>query len=162
MLGRGEPPADDLRELLRGHARVRGGHQLRDAGLALCQGSFQVAVQQRSKRLLGPPLGVLGRQRFDAIDDEEELEIHRLFGPQAAVVVEHGDPLGRRNEVGRTLARRPADEIEDHRFGRPFVPRRQRITAGRGLGPGRRRQEGKRQRAERNELSGRTEQRSHK
>jgi hypothetical protein len=48
-----------------------------------------------------PPLGVVGGHRLHAVDGEEELEVGRLLGPEAAVVVEDGDALGGRDEVGR-------------------------------------------------------------
>ena len=44
--------------------------------------------------------GMLGGGKcLDAVEDEERLEIHRLLGPQRAVVVEDGDAFGGRNEI---------------------------------------------------------------
>jgi hypothetical protein len=34
---------------------------------------------------------MLRRERLDALENEEGLEIHRLLGPERAVVVERGD-----------------------------------------------------------------------
>ena len=46
---------------------------------------------------------VLRRQRLDPIDRKNDLEIHRLLGPQRAVVVEGGDALVRRHEIRAAL-----------------------------------------------------------
>ena len=62
------------------------------------------------------------------MEREEELEIHRLLGPQRAVVVERGDAFGGRNEVRRAFLRHLRDEGDD----RPSWPRcRSRRGAGR-------------------------------
>ncbi len=47
------------------------------------------------------PLGMLRREHLDPIDDEEELRIQRLFGPERSVVVEGGDARGDWNEIRR-------------------------------------------------------------
>jgi hypothetical protein len=41
----------------------------------------------------------LRRERLHAVEREGELEVHRLLGPQRAVVVEHGDALGWNDEI---------------------------------------------------------------
>ena len=45
------------------------------------------------------PFRMLRRQRLHAIEDERQLDVHRLFDPQRAVVVERRDALIRRHEV---------------------------------------------------------------
>lgn len=50
-------------------------------------------------------LRVLRRERFDAVEGEEELERHRLLTSERAVIVKGRDTLVRRNEVGRTFLR---------------------------------------------------------
>ena len=92
---------------------------------------LHVAVEHRLERLLGLPVGVLRRQRLDAVEDEGELEVHRLLDPQRAVVVERGDALVRRHEVRPALRRDARDEIDDRRS---WPRRRSRTAAGR---PGR-------------------------
>ena len=57
---------------------------------------FNVALQQRSEWLFGLPLGMLWGERLNAIERKQELEIHRLLGPERAVVVERRDALGNR------------------------------------------------------------------
>ena len=71
---------------------------------------LQVAVEHGLERLLGLPARVLRRQRLDAVEDEGELDIHRLLDPQRAVVVEGRDALGGRHEVGTALRRHARDE----------------------------------------------------
>jgi hypothetical protein len=60
---------------------------------AISYEKFHVTVEHGLEGLRSRPLGVLRRQRLDPIEDEEELEIARLLGPQGAVVVEGGDAL---------------------------------------------------------------------
>ena len=45
--------------------------------------------------------GCFGASAFDAVDGERQLEVQGLLGPQRAVVVEGGDPFGRRHELRR-------------------------------------------------------------
>ena len=70
---------------------------------------------------------MLWRERFDAVEDENRLEIQRLFGPERAVVVEDGDAFGGRNEVRRAVLRHLLDEGEDGFLRCGVIPRRQRI-----------------------------------
>jgi len=50
---------------------------------------------------------MLRRQCLDAVDNEKGLKIHRLLGPQLAVIVEGGDALGCSFMVIRNFAARP-------------------------------------------------------
>jgi hypothetical protein len=56
------------------------------------EGAPDVPFQQRGDGLFGLPLRVLWSQRLDAVQREQELEIHRLLGSQRAVIVKGGDP----------------------------------------------------------------------
>ena len=76
---------------------------------------------------------MLRRQRLHAIEDEEGLEIHRLLGPERAVVVERGDALCGGHEVRRAGLRHLLDEGDDGSLGLAAVPRRQRVG---GVGDG--------------------------
>ena len=89
--------------------------------------AFHVTLEQRRKRFLVLPLGMLRCEHPDAVQREEELKIHRLLAPECAVVVERGDALGDRHEIRRAV---------------PWWPfrRTRRWTSFRGLVPG----EGKR------------------
>ena len=89
-------------------------------------------LQQGREGLLRLPLGVLRGERLDAVERERELDVHRLLGPQRAVVVEHGDALGGRHVAGRALLRHLGDEGDDRLPGRTVVPGRQRIGRRRG------------------------------
>jgi len=53
------------------------------------------------------------RQCLDAIERERELEVHRLLGPERAVVVEDGDALGHWHEAGAPLLRHFRHEVDD-------------------------------------------------
>src|SRR6185369_4701382 len=85
-------------------------------------------------RLLRLPLGMRRGERLDAIHGERELRVHRLLGPERAVVVEDGYTLGGRYEVGRALLRRSLDEVDDGLPCRALVPGRQRIHRSGRLG----------------------------
>ena len=58
----------------------------------------------------------LGHRR-EALEDEAELDRHRLLAPQRAVVVEDGDALRHRHVAGD-----PLDELDDRLPGRRVVP----------------------------------------
>ena len=95
--------------------------------LAAGERAFHVALEQRGERLLVLPLGMLRGERLHAVEREEELEIHRLLGPERAVVVEDRDALGGRDEVGRALLRHLLDEVDDRLLRRAVVPGRELI-----------------------------------
>ena len=97
------------------------------ACLAAGQRGLHVALEQRGEGLLVLPLGMLRRERLDAVEREEELEVHRLLGPERAVVVEGGDALGRRHEVRRAFLRHLLDESDDG-----LLRRGRRSTTGAG------------------------------
>ena len=67
------------------------------------------------------------RKLLDAVERKHELEIHRLFGPERAVIVEDGDAFFHRHEISTARLRGALDEGENGLFGPAFVPRRQRI-----------------------------------
>ena len=94
-----EPVGDDLLEFLRRHAGMRRRHELHQALFAGGRKRLHVVIQHRLEWLLGFPIRILRRQHLDAIEDEGELDIHRLLDPQRAVVVERGDALLGRNEI---------------------------------------------------------------
>jgi len=47
------------------------------------------------------------------VQRERQLSVHGLFGPQRAVVVEHGDPLGLRGKVSCARVGHGRDELHD-------------------------------------------------
>jgi len=53
------------------------------------------------------------RENLHAVEREQELKIHRLLGPQSAVIVESGDALVLRHEVGRAVRRHTVDKVQD-------------------------------------------------
>src|SRR5208283_1906814 len=103
MLCGGQPELDNLLELLGGHSSMRGHDDFQYRSLTAGEHGLDVALEKRRERLLFLPLGMLRRERLHAVQDEEQLEIHRLLCPERAVVVKHRYALGRRHEVGRTL-----------------------------------------------------------
>jgi hypothetical protein len=90
---------------------------------------------------------MLRRQCLDAVERVGELHVDRLFDPQRAVIVERGDPLRRRDEVGRSFPGHIGDEGDpghigdegdDRLFRWALVPRGQGIgLGGGGRDPGR-------------------------
>ena len=62
-----------------------------DRVVAAGECGFHIALEQRGEGFLVSPFGMLRCQSLDAVEREEELEIHRLLGPQGAVVVEDGN-----------------------------------------------------------------------
>ena len=135
MPGRGHPVLDHLLELVGGHAGVRGHHDFYHGAFASGQRRLDVALQHRRERLLRFPLGVLRRQRLHAVEREDELEVHRLLGPQRAVVVEGGDALARRHVILAAGFDDRCHEGDDARLGMARVPRWQRVglrESGRG------------------------------
>ena len=59
------------------------------------------------------------------VQREEHLHLHRLLAPERAVVVEGGDAVGGRHEVGAALLRHAGDEVEQRRLDGAVTPRRQ-------------------------------------
>jgi hypothetical protein len=100
VLCRGDPILDDRLELLGRHAGVSGHQEFDDRVLAPRQRGFEVTFEQRGEGLFVLPLRVFGRERPDPVDGEEDLKVERLLGPERAVIVESGNPFGRRYEVG--------------------------------------------------------------
>jgi len=54
---------------------------------------------------MGFPFRVLRRECLNSIDSKDKLEVERLFGPKRAVIIERGNPLVRRNKIGRAFFR---------------------------------------------------------
>jgi hypothetical protein len=122
MPRRFEPVANDLVEFLGCHAGVRSGNDFGQSLFARCHDALDIASQHGLVRPLLLPLGMLGGHRLDAIEREGKLKVIRLFAPQRAVVVEHGNPLGRRNIVRAAFLDDARDELHQRCLRRPFVP----------------------------------------
>src|SRR5688572_11860397 len=125
MIRGGEPVLDNALELVGGEVRVRCAHDLHHRVLTAGQRGLEVALEQRGERLLVFPLRVLGTQRSDAVDGEEELEIQRLLGPQSTVIVEYSDAFCDRHEIGRAGLRDLRDERGNGLLRLTVVPGRQ-------------------------------------
>jgi hypothetical protein len=109
---------------------MRHRHELNEPFLAGCGQGLHVPVQHRLKRLLALPVRVLRRERPDAIEDEGELDVHRLLDPHGPVVVEGGDAVIHGHEVRPALIGDARDKRGDRLFSRPLVPGRKRIGLG--------------------------------
>jgi hypothetical protein len=68
--------------------------------------------------------------RLDAIEDEGELDVHRVLAPQRSVVIEGGDTLIHGHEVRSALRCNARDKIGDRSLRRAVVPGRQWIGLG--------------------------------
>jgi hypothetical protein len=104
---------------------VRGRDDLADGRFSAGKRAFHVTLEQRRKRLLALPLRMLRRERLHAVEREEELKIHRLLGPECAVVIKHGNALGGRPRVWRARLGDLSDKVRDGLLGFALVPRRQ-------------------------------------
>ena len=99
-----------LRKLVGGHAGVRGHEEFHEPVVAAFERRFHIALEQRGERFLVLPLGMLRRERLHAVGHEVKLDRHRLFAPERAVVVIHGDAFGDGHEIGRAGLRHLLDE----------------------------------------------------
>ncbi len=122
-----DPVLDDLLELHRGHARVRGHDEFQQRVVAAGERGLQIALEQRGERFLVLPFGMLRRERLHAVEREVKLNGHRLLAPERAVVVERGDAFRHRHEVRRALLRDLRDELDDGLLRLAVVPRRKRV-----------------------------------
>lgn len=102
--------------------------ELYETLFACCRERLHVALEYRLERLFVLPFRMGRSLRLYAVEREGELGIHWMFDPKRAVIVEDGDALRFRNEVGRTLLGHLLDEGDDSRFRGGVIPRRQRIA----------------------------------
>jgi hypothetical protein len=65
---------------------------------------------------------MLRREFLDAIENEEDLSVHRVLDPQGAVVVEHGDAFCRFDVVFAALVCHFGYELKQRGLGLAFVP----------------------------------------
>ena len=123
-----DPLRSDLRELVAVHAGVSHRDQLHQTFFARGGERLHVVVQHRLEWLLVGPGRILRRERLDAVQNEGELDVHRLLDPQRAVIVEGRDALLDRDEVRAALIGGTRDEVDDRFLGRALVPRGQSIA----------------------------------
>ncbi len=70
---------------------------------------------------------MLGRQRHHPVEREHDLAVDRVLDPERAVLVEGGEPVLGRHEVGAAGLGGGPDQVEDRLLGRAVVPGRQRV-----------------------------------
>ena len=105
-----------------------GGHRhFKQGFFAAVQRGFHVTLEYGGEGLLLFPFRMFRGERLDPVEDVEGLEVHRLLGPQAAVVVEGGDTRGGVHVVGGAGRGDLVDKGNDGLFGRVVVPGRQGI-----------------------------------
>jgi hypothetical protein len=106
---------------------MRDRHQLDQALFTGSRQSRHVAVEHGLEWLFGLPTRVLRRQLPDAVENEGELDIHRLLDPQRAVIVESRDTLIFGHEI------RPAgdsrNKVGDRTLRRAVIPGWQPVAA---------------------------------
>jgi hypothetical protein len=90
---------------------------------------FQVALKGSLKRLLVLPFGVLRCQRLHPIEGEGQLNVHRFFSPQCAVVVKGGNALLRGHKVGIAWLSHPVYKVDNGSFNSTLIPGRKRISS---------------------------------
>ena len=106
-----------------------GGHDdFQQRPFATRQRTFKVALQQRGEGLLVFPFRVSRGERFHPVEGEKELEVHGLLGPERAVIVENGNPLGRGDEIRTAVSGHPGNKFDHRFFHRAVVPGRQGIA----------------------------------
>ena len=130
MSRRRDPIGGDLLEFLGGHAGMRGHHRLDDGRLATGQRGIQIALERRGERLGLTPLGMLRRQRPEAVG-AKCLDGHGLLNPERTVVVKDGDPLQRRDEIRAVFLRDPGNKWSERFLHYTVVPGNQPIRNGR-------------------------------
>ena len=127
MLRGRDPVGDELLELVRRHAGMRGHHDLENGRFAARNRAFHIPLEQRGKRFLVLPLRMLRRERLHSVERKQELKIHGLLGPQRAVVIEGGDAFCRRHELRPPFLRDFRDKFDEGLLRRTVIPRGKRI-----------------------------------
>ena len=132
MLRGGDPVFHDLRRIRRWSCRRASPSRSRRSPVSPpASAPFTSPLSSEAKGSFSFHSGCCGASSFDSIEREQELKIHRLLGPERAVVVEGGDALILRHKVRRAFRCHPLDKVDDRLF--PWavvVPRGKRIATG--------------------------------
>jgi hypothetical protein len=83
---------------------------------------LDVSLQHGLERLGIGPFRMLGCHRPHPIERKCQLDIHWLFNPERAIVVERRDTLGRRDKLRAAGFGYPTDEFNDGLLRRGGVP----------------------------------------
>jgi hypothetical protein len=105
-----------------------GGDELEKALLAERRQRLAIIREHGLERLPCFPLRMLRRECLHPIHRKDDLEVHGLLRPQRAVVVEGGDALVNRDEVGAARRRHARNEVGDRLLDRAVIP------GGQGIG----------------------------
>jgi hypothetical protein len=128
MPRRRQPSARSLLKLLIGYARMSGESQFEQRMFAESKKRIVVVFEHGLERLTLAHCRVLARQLLHAVKGEKELYLKRPLAPECPIVVERGDPPGRRHEFGGPLLGHTLDKVEDRGFRRAIVPGGKRQT----------------------------------
>ena len=107
---------------------MRRHNQLDQAALTRCGKRLHVAIENRLEGLLLFHSGCSGAHGLYLVERKGKLNIHRVFAPQRAVIIEGRYPLRHRNKTGRTFAGHGGDKIQDRLLRLAVSPRRKRIS----------------------------------
>ncbi|KSV86368.1 hypothetical protein N181_21685 [Sinorhizobium fredii USDA 205] len=72
---------------------------------------------------------MLRGKRLHSIDRKQKLKVHRLLGPQRAIIVKNRNTLRHGYEIRRPLGGYALDERDDRLFGLALIPGGKRICA---------------------------------
>ena len=125
VLRGGEPRAHAVGELDRGHAGAGQFDDPEEALVVVGKQGGKVAGESGLDGRIIFPLRFLGQSAFEFVQREGQLERHRIFRPEGAVIVEDRDTLGRWDKVAGTVAGNFGDEVDDGFFGVGVLPRGQ-------------------------------------
>ena len=139
VFGGSEPRLHSGVELLGRHPDMGEG---KDPHQAVVMWPFEefgdVASKGRLHHGVGGELGLVRRASLELVKDERHLKRHGDFRPERAIVVEDGDTLGRRDEIGRAFLGDLLDEGDDGLLRCRVIPRGQWVgSEGDGWGESR-------------------------
>jgi len=98
---------------------MRGRYDLEHALLAHGGERIAIVLERPLEGLEHLPIRMARGQCLHPVEGEERLDIIGLLGPQRAVIVEGGDALGHRHEIGSAGGGDPHHEVEDHPLAGP-------------------------------------------
>ena len=136
MTGGLQPLLDPRLEFRDRQPLVGQGQQAQQPRVLVGQQRWHIARQRRLHMRVGLPFGMVGDQAPQGVEGERRLKRDRVLGPQGAIVVEHRDPLGDRDEPGPSLTRRLLDKLQQPLLDLARGPARQRIVRDHSLGHG--------------------------
>ena len=122
VAGGSDPVNDNLMKFNCGHSWM-GCHEQRDQSAFACRRqSLHVTFKCRLEGLSVVPFRIYRSQCLQAIERKGQLGVHWLFNPQCPVVVDRGDAICSRHEIGRTFSRYVGNEIQYRLLRSSVIP----------------------------------------